>query len=353
LTDEPSAGKISSVLMENLIYPNLGTKRKEILVGPGAGLDTCVIDLGQEKVLVASTDPLSLIPQLGTEDSAWMSVNLLANDLSTSGLSPQYMMVDLNLPPQLSDDTLSSYWKALSEECAALGIAIVGGNTGKFEGCDLTIVGSGTTIAVGTRGKVVSSSGANVGDSIILTKGAAISTTGLLSKIFSHTVSEKLGEEVQQKAEGNFRKISATRDALLAASLGTGNDGVTAIHDVAEGGVFSSMMELATASSLGMKIEKSAILVSSETEGICSLFEIDPYWSLGEGALVITCNPVKAPAIVEKLRMQHVPASIVGEMLEKKEGVFVIQENRRFELQRPVADPYWNAYYSAVDKKWR
>ena len=84
-----------------------------------------------------------------------MSVNLLANDLSTSGIAPQFMMVDLSLPPYLSNETLATYWKSLSQECGSLGISIIGGNTGKFDGCDLTIVGSGNTFAVGKKGKTV------------------------------------------------------------------------------------------------------------------------------------------------------------------------------------------------------
>ncbi len=337
--------------MQNVIYPNLGAKRKEILIGPAAGLDTCVIDLGKDLVLVASTDPISLIPELGAEESAWMSVNLLVNDISTSGLAPQYMLVDLNLPQNLSNETLERYWRALSRECSALGISIVGGNTGKFEGLELTIIGSGTTLAVGKRLKVVVSSGAKLGDSVILTKGAAISTTGLLSKIFSNVVRQKLGERIQSKAADYFRNISVLNDAMHATSL-DGEEGVTAMHDVAEGGVLTCMMELAGASSLGMRVFESNIPISDETASICRLFQIDPYWSLGEGALLITCNPKRAPTVVSKLEEGGVHASVCGEMVERREGVFVVQNDKKVPIARPVGDPYWNAYYSAVAKKW-
>lgn len=352
MSQEDNTGKISPELMQSLIYPNLGARRKEILVGPAAGLDTCVIELAQDRVLVASTDPLSLIPQLGIEESAWMSVNLLANDLSTSGFAPQFLLVDLNLPPHLGNETLTRYWKSLSNECQRLGISIVGGNTGKFEGCELTIVGSGTTLAIGKKNRVIVSSGARIGDSVIITKGAAISTTGLLSRIFPRVLKRELGEEIQKKAANYFAKISAADDCILAASVEIGDGGVTAMHDVAEGGVFASMMELAGASSLGMKIEKSKIPVSQETNLICDLFGIDPYWSLGEGAMQITCRPDKARSVVSKLDQGGVKSTIVGEMVEKKEGVYIAEDRMKTRLDRPAADPYWNAYYSAVAKKW-
>lgn len=352
MLSEENSGKISPTIMEDIIYPNLGARRKEILVGPAAGLDTCVIDLGRDQVLVASTDPLSLIPALGAEDSAWMSVNLLANDLSTSGFPPQFMLVDLNLPPSLSEHVLKRYWEALSAECLNLGISIVGGNTGKFEGCDLTIIGSGTTLAVGEREKVIVSSGAKLGDRVLVTKGAAISTTGLLARIFPNTVRRELGRQTQETAAEYFRKISALNDSMLAKSFNPDENVVSAIHDVAEGGVFASLLELAKASSMGMKIFKSAVPISEETSSLCRLFEIDPYWSLGEGALVMTCSSKYASSLVSKLERSGVKSAIIGEILERSEGVFVSQENQNIPIIRPPSDPYWNAYYSATAKNW-
>jgi hydrogenase expression/formation protein HypE len=351
VSTEDSVGKISPAVMKDIIYPNLGARRGEILKGPAAGVDTCIVELGDGQVLVASTDPISLIPKLGVEDSAWMSVNLLVNDISTSGLPPKYLLVDLNLPESLSIDDLSRYWSALSSECSALGMSIVGGNTAKFEGCELTIVGSGTVLSTGPKTDVVSSSGAKLGDKVIVTKGAAISATGLLSRIFPSTVRKKLGRNAQEESSEYFRKIPVLRDATLAVSVGRGDNDISGMHDVAEGGVLAGMMELASASSLGMRIEKSAIPLSEETELVCKLFDVDPYWSLGEGALLITCDPQKAPRVVDKLREGGVEAAVVGEMVDTEEGVFLSGEGMKGQLVRPAEDPYWGAYYSGIEKK--
>jgi len=352
MVDENSLGKISSTFLERIIYPKLGARRDEVLVGPASGVDTCVIKIGSNEVLVVSTDPLSLIPDLGPEDSAWMSVNLLVNDLSTSGLSPQYLMTDLNLPPDLPDEVLIRYWNAFSNECSRLGIAIVGGNTGKFEGCDLTIIGAGTAFAVGSKNIVVASSGAKLGNSIILTKGAAISATGILSKIFPNRVRETLGESLQRSAEAYFGQIPVRDDALTAVSVGTGVDGVTAMHDVAEGGVFSALLELAGASSLGMRIDKKTIPVSAETTSICKLFGIDPYVSLGEGALIITCARNKSEEIVARLSKKGILAAVIGETTNQDGGVVSHEIHGDVPLSRPTNDPYWGAYLDAVSNKW-
>jgi hydrogenase expression/formation protein HypE len=341
-------GKIDSSFLERIIYPKLGAVRPEVVAGPATGVDTSVIKIGSNQVLVATCDPISLIPELGPEDSAWMSVNLIANDLSTSGLTPQYMLIDLNLPPEMSDELLEQYWNSLSQECLRLGIAVVGGHTGKFEGCDYTIIGSGTAFSTGSRSRCVVSSGGHLGDSVILTKGAAISATGILARAFPDKVRQALGESLLKRAADHFRLISASADAQTAVAFGTGVSGVSAMHDVTEGGVLSALYELAYASSLGVVINKNRIEVSPETKAICELFSLDPYITLGEGALVIACSSNKSAEIVEALRSNGTRCSIVGELVDSGQGVKVVDEGREIQIQGVSVDPYWAAYYSAA-----
>src|SRR5579863_2176362 len=116
LSREPQRmlGKISKNFFNQVILANLGAKRNEVVTGPTTGVDNCVIKVGSGEVIVATTDPLSYIPELGPEDSAWLSVNLIASDLSTSGFKPQYIIVDFNLPPSMSGSLFEEYWNALS-----------------------------------------------------------------------------------------------------------------------------------------------------------------------------------------------------------------------------------------------
>jgi hydrogenase maturation factor len=347
-----NSGKISTPFLEKVVYPRLGARRHEVLVGPAPGIDTCVIKIGTNQVLVASTDPLSLIPVLGAEDSAWMSVNLIANDLATSGLTPQYMIVDLSLPPDMPGDMLERYWNSLSDECARLGIAIVAGNTGKFEGINFTIIGAGTAFSIGSKNRCVVSSGAKLGDDVILTKGAAISATAILAKVFPKTVSSKIGGSAQEKAASYFAQISAMNDALVAASVGIGTSGVSAMHDVAEGGVFSACFEISKASSLGMVIKKENININPETREICDLFSLDPYITLGEGAMLVCCSPVNTDEILDALKNKGIRAGVIAKLVDPTSGVVYVDGKEEKKLTGSFADPYWEAYYSATAAKW-
>jgi hydrogenase maturation factor len=341
----PKYGKINASLFNRLIFPRLGSKNTSVLVGPSPGLDTCVIRVAPKRVLVASTDPISFIPDLGAEYSAWQSVNLIATDIATSGFSPRFALFDFNLPPKMKSVDFERYYRALSSECKKLGIAIVGGHTSRFEGLDSTVIGACTMFALGPESDYISSSHGMVGDKVMVTKGAAISSTAILARAFPKFLRAKIGERGFRKATRYLRKTSALKDALTAAEAGA-----TAMHDAAEGGVLSALYELASASRTGLRIELEKIPVSDETSKICEIFRMDPYTSLSEGSLVLSCRPMKANRIISSLHSAGISASVVGELTREK-FIAITKEGREVSIKYPVIDPYWRAYYGAKKRQ--
>src|SRR5258705_541787 len=107
------------------------------------------------RVMAVTTDPLSLIPAFGGADSARLAGHLLASDLWTSGIPPAYASVCFSLPPGYPESEFATYWAAMSEEFERLGIAVVAGHTGRYAGCDLSILGAATLIGVGDEGRTV------------------------------------------------------------------------------------------------------------------------------------------------------------------------------------------------------
>ena len=349
----PDVGKVDARFFEAVIAPRLGARRPEVLVGPAPGLDNGIVRVAPGRVLAVTTDPLSLIPALGPEDSAWLSVHLLASDLATSGLAPQFAVVDFNLPPHMGAAEFERYWEAMHQEFKNLGIAVVAGHTGRFLGCDYTIIGGGALFALGSEDAYVTPAMARPGDVVLLTKGAAIATTGLLARAFPETVGRALGRAGLERAQGFFRQFSVVEEALAAASVGVRERGARAMHDATEGGVLGALYELAEAAGLGLEVELSRIPVAEETRQICELFEIDPYWALGEGALVVACPPERAPRVREAVEARGVPVAEVGRLLPPQEGRWVVARGERRPLEPPAADPYWAAYRRALERGWR
>lgn len=346
-------GKVSSEFFRRVIYPNLGKSRNEVLVGPTVGVDTSVVKIASNEVLVATTDPVSFIPELGAKDSAWLSVNLIASDLATSGFHPQYAIFDLNLPPTMSDSELEDYWREVSLECENLGISIIGGHTGRFEGLDYTIIGAGSMYSIGSSNAYLTSKDASIGDRLIVTKGAAIAATGILSRVFPETVGKAIGDTLLNKSSSYLKKTTVVDEALTAVKVGIRKDGVSAMHDATEGGVLSAVYELANASSLGAQVDQSKIPISEETKEICKLFEIDPFTSLGEGSLLIACNPSKSVELLSVLNGAEITAADIGVLVAPNRAIKVTgADGREMPIKYPVTDPYWNAYYKGKRKRW-
>jgi hydrogenase maturation factor len=302
-------------------------------------------------VLVATTDPLSFIPGLGARDSAWLSVNLLASDLATSGFSPQYGIFDFNLPPRMTNSQFEDYWKAFHAECMRLGIAIVGGHTGRYPGCDFSVIGGGVLWAMGSDNRCLTSAMGQNGDDIVLTKGAAIETTAVLARTFPKTLRRAIGSRLFEKAWHYLRRASTVNDSLTAITVGLHQDGVTAMHDATEGGVIGAVLELANASRLGAEVYLPNITLSDETREICRFFRIDPLISLSEGSLIIASRPHKTVSILRKLNRAGIQAHIIGRLTSKTRSSYATTDKGRIRLKYPKADPYWKAYWTGIKKR--
>jgi len=338
--------------MTNVIGKLTGARSRDVLVGPRLGVDVSVVRIDNSRVMILSSDPVSFIPSIGPNASARMSVYEIASDVATSGISPMYAMIDLNLPPQLSDKSLTEYWESFHASCIELGLSIVGGHTGRFEGCDYSVIGGATLWTFCGPNDYVTSMMAKDGDDIVLTKSAAYGATSVLTRAFPRTVRKALGSYLFDRAWKYFPKSNTVQDAVTAARIGLHERGVTAMHDATEGGVVSGLLELAEASSLGGTVSLGDIPISDETQRLCEFFRIDPLVSLGEGSLIITCKPDRTKRIVDNLHSKGIQATSIGKLSSGIRGIRGVSASGRVALQYPTRDPYWGAYWKAVQKGW-
>jgi hydrogenase maturation factor len=350
-TQLPDIGKISPEIFDEVILPQLGRRRPEVLVGPQHGVDVGVVDIGNDQVMVTTTDPIFIVPPYGWERSAWFAVHILASDAVTSGLAPDYITFDLNLPLGITRDEFDLMWSVMHRECEKLGMAVISGHTGRYEGCQYPMIGGATVICIGPKDRYVTPNMARVGDRIIITKGAAIEAAGLFAVTFPDKVAEAYGQDVAREAEQVFWQMSVVDDALTAVQAGVRDEGVTAMHDATECGVWGGLFEIAQASRVGMTIDKDEIIVNPVVDKVCRLFQIDPYSSISEGTLIITCRPHKAGEVVQRLADTNIPASIVGEIVAESESMTYSESGIQHKLEHPRVDPFWAAFGKAAERQ--
>jgi hydrogenase expression/formation protein HypE len=342
----PPLGKATPEFFDEVIFPRLGARDPAVVIGPQHGIDFGAVSV-DDSVVVMSTDPFFIAPALGWERAAWFALHIIASDVAVSGIPPKYLAVDLNLPPEMDEETLAAIWRTVHEEAHRLGISVVSGHTARYAGCSFPMVGGATVLGVGRRNELIDPREARVGDKIIITKGPAIETTGLMSVQFPEFITERYGEETTRAAQDLFFEMSVVKDARVCADVG----GVTAMHDATECGIWGALFELANASGEGLVIEKDAIVTDDTALKVCDVFDIDPYSAISEGTLVAAVTKDSAPSVLSALKSEGIPASVVGELAPAERGIRVTDERGEHALEHPGVDPFWGKFEEYLGKQ--
>jgi hydrogenase maturation factor len=242
-------------------------------------------------------------------------------------------------------------WDTMHLECEKLGISVITGHTARYENCHYPMVGGATVIGIGELDEYVTPRLAKAGDKIIVTKGPAIEATGLFATTFPNLIEEKFGSDFSEEAQEIFYKMSVVEDAITAVSIGVRDNGVTAMHDATECGIWGGLYEIAQAANLGVRIEKEKIVVEDCITEICDYFNIDPYTSISEGTLIIACKEHAAQRVVGALVQKDIKASIAGELTVPEYGMVLLEGGKEKALEHPIVDPLWRAYYDTLEKQ--
>jgi hydrogenase maturation factor len=337
-------GKATPELFEQVILRRLGARDEDVLVGPQHGVDVGVVRVAGGVAMALTADPVFIVPAYGWERAAWFAVHILASDASTSGLPLRWISVDLNLPPALSDADLTALWEAFHATCEDLGIAIVTGHTGRYDGCEWPMVGGATCMALGPADAYVTPTMARPRDAVVVTKGAAIETTALFAATFHDRLAVGVGQETVEAADALFGSMTVVPEAIVARDFGLRDAGVTSMHDATEGGVLGGLLEVAIASKRGIRVELERIPVRPEVRAVCDHIGIDPYTAISEGTLIATVVPGRAEAFVDALARQGIESAVVGEILDRDDGRTVITGDGEEPLTHPGLDPFWGAF---------
>ncbi|WP_212611648.1 AIR synthase-related protein [Sphingobacterium wenxiniae] len=352
-TTEKQLGKIGIPIFDSTIASMKGYKRQEVRRGPQFGVDVSLVDLPGGISMAMTSDPLSLIPSLGLEASAWLSVHLMANDMATTGHAPMYGQFVLNLPTSLTKEDFKQYWSYIHRFCVDIGVAITGGHTGFVEHQNSTISGGGTFVAIAPKGTMRNSTDAREGDVLLVTKQFAISSTAILAMSFPQTVQNKVGTELYQLACNSFYQTSSLKDALTAVENNEHVDDVSDMHDVTEGGVLGAIYELANASHNGVVIDSDKLPVSPVQDEICKIFGLDYRYCVGAGSMVIACREAAAQRIIHRLKTVSISCVEVGRLTNISSGIKLIEQGFEKELTYYEDDPYWAAFYHACERGWK
>ncbi len=275
----------------------------------------------------------------------WYTVHIGASDVAVMGVRPRYMTYSLLLPPETPDDDLKVIVNSIHEAAKELGIAIVGGHTGYYPGFAAPTIGGVTVFATAKEGSYVTPAGARPGNVVILTKGPAIETAGLLSVLRERDLLATYDTTLVQSAQALCKKMSVVQDAMIAMKTGM----VTGMHDATEGGVIGGLFEIADASGVGMVIDESLFVYPTEVKMVCDYFKIDPVKAIAEGSLLITAEKEGADTIISVLKENEIAASVIGYVTDNCEQRIITRlDGTENPLAVPEQDPFWPVFFESV-----
>lgn len=317
-------GKVPNDILNKIIINKIRNNRPEILLRPKIGEDCCAVDFG-EYACVLSTDPITgAVNEVGR-----LAVHISCNDIASSGVEPLGLMVTILAPAGTTEQELDMLMGQICETANSLNVDIIGGHTEITAAVNRCVISS---VALGKvlKNKLVSTSGAKPGDSIILTKTAGIEGTAIIAYDREEELAENFGIAFTEKAKAFMEQISVVKEGVVA-----GEFGVSAMHDVTEGGVLGALWEIASASGVGITVYKDKIPVRDETLKIAELYGIDPLKLISSGCMAITCRD--GEMLVKELQKSGIKAAIVGEVTEDLARQLVINGVVE-EIKQPDSD---------------
>ncbi len=307
------AGKLPLEFLSELLS-KINVTDPRVVLGPKAGEDAALIDLG-DKYLVTKTDPITF----ATDLIGWYLVQVNANDLAVMGATPRWLMVTLLLPEGTAQEEVRDIFDQLLEACAALDITLIGGHTEVTYDLKRPIA-VGAMLGEAAKDRVVLTSGAQPGDSIILTKGIAIEGTSLLAREAGKQLLEAgVSHDMIEKAKGLLFSpgISVSKDAAIACDTVK----VHSMHDPTEGGLATGLLEMATSAGVGMTVNAERIPILPECKAFCDALGLDPLGLIGSGALLATLVPEDAPRLIDALTQEGISAHEIGRITAADEGL--------------------------------
>jgi hydrogenase maturation factor len=345
MSERERLGKVDGEFFDSRIYPNLGAERDDVRLGPTHGVDFGVLDV-DGSALVAATDPISILPELGFDRAGRFALDFALADVAVSGVAPAHLCISFALPTETTDEQFESLWTAMTDACAELGVAVATGHTARYPGANYPWVGAATVLGVGDHEDVIRPDGARPGDRIVVTDGPAIETAGLLSTLYPEAFTE-LDAETVADAQACLDRTGVTRDARAAVeAVQTVQDGdsqqsdsIAAMHDATEGGLRGALCEMATAAGVRFDVDSTAVPTDPAAIAVCDTLGIDPWACTTSGTLLLSVAPEWTDTVLDTLDEQDTHAAAIGDV-SAGSGVFVDGER----VEPPEEDPSWAAY---------
>ncbi len=318
-------GKVPESVLEKTILNRLSVKRDEVLYGPGIGEDCCVLDFAADDLTVMSTDPIT-----GTaKEIGKLAMHITANDIAATGAELVGVLLTILLPDGYYEDDLKTIMTDINHICEAMNVQVLGGHTEVTAAVNQAIV-SVTGVGKAKRENITMTSHMEPGDDIVMTKWAGIEGTAIIALEKEEELKASVKPSLIDEAKSYTELISVVPESRVAVA-----NGVKAMHDVTEGGIYGALWEMAAASGVGFEVWLDQVPIKRATIEITEHFGINPYELISSGAMLMATQD--GAALVAALAKAGIHSALIGKVTDGKERLILGEDVRR-SLRPPKSD---------------
>ncbi len=325
------AGKLPNDLLQEIMR-RIAPEDPNILISPDVGEDVAAVLMTSNDVLVLKSDPITF----ASDSISEYAVIVNANDIVTVGAEPLWFLATLLLPAGGLTNCAQVFAviSALHAICRKWGITFCGGHTEITDAVNRPVI-SGMIAGTVARNRLIEKRNMRPGDKVLVTKGVAVEGTAIIARDFE----ERLAVHgVTPEEIGEAEKLLNSIEIITEARIASENTGVTAMHDVTEGGVATAVEELSLAGGHGIRIDFEQIPVLPVTRLFCDALELDPLGLIGSGSLLICCRPDRCGDLIRSVARAGILISVIGEIREPGTGVAAYESGVPSEWPRFEAD---------------
>jgi HAD superfamily hydrolase (TIGR01549 family) len=319
-------GKLPNDILEDFLN-RFNFRDPSVLISSGVGEDATAVNIDQEEVLVLKSDPITF----ATDSIGHYAVLINANDLATSGATSRWFLTTLLFPPGITASAIWQVMHDLESVCRQWNITLCGGHTEITDAVTRPVI---TGMLAGTVSKyeLIDKRNMKPGDSVLLTKAVAVEGTAIIAREFGEKL---MGLGVTENEIEKCRQFLSDISILEEAKIAGRSKGVSAMHDVTEGGLATALEELSIAGKHRIIVDMDMIPVYPQTENICRLLNIDPIGLIGSGSLLICCRKDEVEHLMSRIQGAGIDVTCIGEVLEAGRGIKAVKQ------EKPV---YWPCF---------
>ncbi len=313
-------GKLDSEILKRIIFGNITYRREEILTRPGIGEDCAEVDFG-EKICVMSTDPITA----SVKDIGRLAIHISCNDIASNGVQPVGIMLCVLLPVGTTEEDVESIMKQAARAAERMEVEIIGGHTEITAAVNQPVICS---TAVGIDQKSRKKEKIKAGDLIFMTKSCGLEGTGIIASE-REEISRYLNDDEICEARGYLDRVSVVQEGVAAGKIG-----VSAMHDITEGGVLGAVWEMASVGKVGACLNVSAVPVTEVTRKLSEALGLNHLRLISSGCMLIIADPEKKAALMKDIE----EITQIGEIKEEEYGIRMVMDGVETVIDPPAAD---------------